>query len=58
MCQDEPHQVVCRTSRQAVHKLEEFVDSQIDTMDTDIIHSNAESSGIMAELKVAASITV
>ena len=42
---------VCRRSRQAVHKLEEFEDSQIDMVNTNLIHSNAESLGIITKLK-------
>ena len=39
---------VCRSQRQAVHKLEEFEDSQVDMVNTDIFHSNTKCSGITA----------
>ena len=45
--------VVCSSSRQVVHKLEEFEDSLIDTVINDLIHSNAKSSGIRAKLKTS-----
>ena len=44
---------VCRSSRQAVHKLEELGDNQIDTVNTDIIHSNSRHPGIIAKLKTS-----
>ena len=44
---------VCRSSRQAVHKLEEFEESQIDMVSTILIHSNAKSSDIIAKLKTS-----
>ena len=44
---------VYRSSRQIVHKVEEFGDSQIDMVNTDIIHSNAKSSGIIVKLKTS-----
>ena len=44
---------VCRNSRQAVHKLEEFGDNQINMVNTDIIHSNAKCSGTIAKLKTS-----
>ena len=44
---------VCRSSRQAVHKFEEFEDGQINTVNTDIIHYNAKSSGTVAKLKAS-----
>ena len=44
---------VCRCSRQAVHKLEEFKDSQIDTVNTDLIHSNAKGLGIITIFKTS-----
>ena len=42
---------VCRSSRHAVHKLEEFGNNQNNMVNTDNIHSNAKSSGIIANLK-------
>ena len=42
---------VFRRSRQAVHKLEVFVDIQINMVNTDVVHSNAKSSGIITKLK-------
>ena len=44
---------VCINSRQSVDKVEELGDSQIDMVNTDIIHSNAKSSGIIAKLKTS-----
>ena len=35
--------VVCRSSKQAVHKLETFEDIQIDIVNTDLIHSKAKA---------------
>ena len=44
---------VCRSSRQAVNKLEECGDKQNNMANTDILHSNAKSSGIIAKLKTS-----
>ena len=41
---------VYRGSRQAVHKLEEFGDSQINMLNTYIIYSHTKSSDIIAKL--------
>ena len=50
---------ICRSSRQAVHRVEELGDSQLDMVNTDIMYSNSKSSGIIAKnKKLAASVTV
>ena len=42
---------VYRSSKQAVHELEEFEHRQVDMVNTDLIHSYAKCSGIIAKLK-------